>query len=309
MKKSETFGSIILFITALIWGIAFVAQKIGMDYVGPFTFCGMRFIFSALFLIIVVIIKDLFTYKRIEIFYLNKNNLKILLIGGVCCGIALSIATMFQQYSIQETTAGKAGFTTALYIVLVPLFGIFVKKKVKIVEWISVGIALISLILLCFKKEELTDNFIITKYDISLLLSAMCFSIQILMIDYFSKKADCVWLATIEFITCAIIGTIAMFIFEKPNIVGINKAMISILYAGVASGGIAYTLQFIGQKYVNPVIASLIMSLEAVISLIAGAIIISERLSTQELVGCLLMFIAIIIPQLFIKKNKKANTE
>lgn len=303
MKKKETFGSIILFITALIWGCAFVAQKVGMDYIGPFTFCGVRFLFSALFLIMVVIIRDLFLYKKIQIFYMNKKDLKELLIGGTCCGIALAVATMLQQFSMQGTTAGKAGFTTALYIVLVPLFGLFIKKKVNALEWISVGIALISLVLLCFKKEELTNNLIITGYDFGLLACAICFSTQILFIDHFSKKADPIYLATIEFIVCAILGIIAMFIFEKPNIESINKALIPILYAGIASGGIAYTLQFIGQKHVNPVIASLIMSLEAVISLIAGAILINERLTPQELLGCLLMFIAIIIPQIKFKKN------
>ncbi len=305
MKKKETIGSILLFITSLIWGCAFVAQKVGMDYIGPFTFCGMRFIFSALFLIVVVIVKDLFTKKRIEIFYLNKKDLKILLLGGICCGIALAVATMLQQYSIQETSAGKAGFITALYIVIVPLFGLFIKKKVKVIEWASVGIAIISLALLCFKKSEFTNNLTITKYDIYLLLCAMVFSIQILLIDYFSKKADCVWLSTIEFITCAIIGTIAMFVFETPQIESINKAMGPILYAGIASGGIAYTLQFIGQKDVKPVIASLIMSLESVISLIAGAILIKEKLATQELLGCLLMFVAIVLPQ--ITNLKKSN--
>lgn len=307
MKKQETFGSLILLVTSIIWGCAFVAQKVGMDHIGPFTFCGTRFIFSAVFLLIVVITRDLMVYKKIQIFYLDKKDLKVLLTGGILCGITLAIATMLQQYSMQGTTAGKAGFITALYIVLVPIFGIAIKKKVKFIEWISVGVALISLMLLCFKKEELTNNLFITGYDIGLLACAICFSIQILLIDNFSKKADCIWLATIEFLTTAVIGVIAMFIFEKPNIESINKAIIPILYAGIASGGIAYTLQFIGQKHVKPVIASLIMSLESVISLIAGAILIHEQLSSQELLGCLFMFIAILMPQLVFKKDKKTE--
>lgn len=304
MKKS-TIGNILLFLTALIWGCAFVAQKVGMDYIGPFTFCGIRFLLSAIFLIIVVITRDLLCYKKIQIFSFSKQQLKVLLLGGGLCGVALAIATMLQQFSIQETTAGKSGFITALYIVIVPLFGIFIKKKVSIIEWISVIIAFISLLLLCFNPSDFAKGIIINKYDLYLLLCAGCFSIQILLIDYFSKKADCIYLSTIEFITCAIISLVIMFIFEKPNITQINQAIIPLMYAGIASGGIAYTLQFIAQKDVKPVIASLIMSLEAVISLIAGAILIHERLNIQELIGCLLMFIAIIVPQIFSLKSKK----
>lgn len=304
MKKQETLGNVLLLFTALIWGIAFVAQKQGMDHVGPFTFCGVRFLSSAMFVLIVVIVRDIVFHKKIILFTSKKEDIKIAIIGGVLCGIALAIATMLQQYSIQETSAGKTGFITALYIVLVPIFGLAIKKKVKLVEWISVGIAGISLMLLCFKKEDIANNIYINKYDLILLLCACCFSIQILLIDHFSKKFDCLWLSAIEFLTCAIIGLIAMFLFEKPNIEGIKNAIIPILYAGIASGGIAYTLQFIGQKYTKPVIASIIMSFEAVVSLIAAAIIIHEKLDIQELIGCLFMFIAIMIPQINIQKKK-----
>lgn len=305
MKKQETIGNILLLFTALIWGIAFVAQKKGMDFVGPFTFCGVRFIFSAIFVLMVVIIRDLVFHKKIILFSSKKQDIKIAVIGGVLCGIALAIATMLQQYSMKETSAGKTGFITALYIVLVPIFGLAIKKKVKGIEWISVGIAIVSLILLCFKKEDIANNIYINKYDLILLLCACCFSVQILLIDHFSKKYDCLWLSAIEFLTCGIIGTISMFLFEKPNIEDIINAIIPILYAGIASGGIAYTLQFIGQKYTKPVIASIIMSFEAVVSLIAAAIIINERLSVQELIGCLFMFVAIMIPQINIKIKKE----
>ena len=301
--KKQTLGNSLLLLTSLIWGIAFVAQKQGMEHVGPFTFCGIRFILSAAFVLIMVIVRDLLFHKKIILFEQNKKDIKIAIIGGSLCGLALGVATMFQQYSIQETTAGKAGFITALYIVLVPILGIIIKKKVRIVEWISVGIAIFSLALLCFKKEDIANNVLINKYDICLLICALCFSIQILLIDHFSKKFDCLWLASFQFIACALVCTIAMFIFEKPNMTGIKDALIPILYAGIASGGIAYSLQFVGQKYTNPVIASIIMSLESVISLIAGAILIHERLTTQELIGCLLMFVAIMIPQIKTKKE------
>lgn len=298
MHKKQTYGSSLLLITSIIWGCAFVAQKVGMEHMGPFTFCAIRFIFSAIFLIVIVIARDLLVYKKLTIFRVNKKNLKTMIIGGVLCGTALAIATNFQQYGIQGTTAGKSGFITALYIVLVPILGIFIKKKVRIIEWISVGLALISLVLLCFKKEEFGDKFTMNSYDVYLLLCAFFFSIQILLIDYFSKDNDCLFMAMIQFITCALISTIFMFIFEEPTIQQINDAIWPLLYAGIASGGIAYTLQFIGQKYTSPTVASIIMSLEAVISLIAGAILINERLSIQELIGCLLMFVAIIIAQI-----------
>lgn len=305
MKKQETLGNVLLLITSLIWGVAFVAQKQGMDYVGPFTFCGVRFLFSAVFVLIVALIRDLLVHKKILLFTAKKTDIKIAILGGVLCGIALAIATMLQQYSLQETSAGKTGFITALYIVLVPVFGLVIKKKVRIIEWISVGIAVLSLMLLCFKKEDIANNIYINKYDLILLLCACCFSMQILLIDHFSKKFDCLWLSAIEFITCAVIGLIAMFLFEKPNINDINNAIIPILYAGIASGGIAYTLQFIGQKYTKPVIASIIMSFESVVSLIAAAIIIQERLEFQELIGCIFMFVAIMIPQLNLKNKKE----
>ena len=307
MKKQETLGNIILLITSLIWGVAFVAQKQGMDHVGPFTFCGVRFLFSAVFVLAVAIIRDLLVHKKILLFTAKKSDIKIAILGGVLCGVTLAIATMLQQYSLQETSAGKTGFITALYIVLVPVFGLAIKKKVKIVEWLSVGIAVISLMMLCFKKEDIANNIYINKYDFILLLCACCFSVQILLIDHFSKKFDCLWLSAIEFLTCAVIGLIAMFVFEEPNIESINKAIIPILYAGIASGGIAYTLQFIGQKYTKPVIASIIMSFESVVSLIAGAIIIQEQLEIQEFVGCIFMFAAIMIPQLNFNKKKKFN--
>lgn len=308
MKKQQILGSSMLFITSLIWGCAFVAQKVGMNHIGPFTFCGIRFLLSAVFLVIIVIARDLLLYKKLTLFTMDKAKRNKMLIGGALCGTSLAIATCFQQYSMQGTSAGKSGFITALYIVLVPVLGLVIKKKVKSIEWISVVIACISLFFLCFKKEELTDSFAINGYDLGLLVCAFFFSIQILLIDYFSKDYDCLMMATIQFVVCAFLCLIVMFIGEEPKIEEINKAILPLLYAGIASGGIAYTLQFMGQKRTNPVVASIIMSLEAVISLIAGAIIIEEKLSTTELIGCLLMFFAILLPQIPFRKVKRANS-
>ena len=306
MRKNKTIGSIMLLITSIIWGCAFVAQKVGMDYIGPFSFCGFRFLFSAFFLIIITICRDLIFYKKLTLFKMERQKRNKIFLGGILCGISLAIASNLQQYSIQETTAGKAGFITALYIVLVPILGIFIKKKVKIVEWISVVIAFISLILLCFQKGELGGIFSIHSYDVGLLVCAIFFSIQILLIDYFAKDNDCLMLSTIQFIVCAIVSCLLMIIFEKPQVDQVKNAMIPLLYAGIASGGIAYTLQFIGQKYTRPIVASIIMSLESVVSLLAGMIIINESLTSRELWGCALMFMAIIISQIpFDKFNKK----
>lgn len=307
MKKNQTYGSIILFITSLLWGCAFVAQKVGMEHIEPLTFCAIRFSLSSIFLFIVVVIRDVFftkqnSFKKINLFKKDSVFSKPLLIGGILCGLALTAGTCLQQYGLQQTTAGKSGFITALYIVLVPLFGLFIKKRVKVLEWVSVGIALISLVLLCFQKKELSNSFTITKYDIYLLICSIFFSIQILLIDHFSKDNDCLMMSMLQFSVCAIIATILMFIFEKPNLESIIQASIPLLYAGIASGGIAYTLQFVGQKYTPPTIASIIMSLEAAISLIAGAIIINEVLTGQELIGCFLMLVAILIPQIPYKK-------
>ena len=306
MRKNQTIGSIMLLITSIIWGCAFVAQKVGMDYIGPFSFCGFRFLFSAFFLIIITICRDLIFYKKLTLFKMERQKRNKIFLGGILCGISLAIASNLQQYSIQETTAGKAGFITALYIVLVPILGIFIKKKVKIVEWISVFIAFISLILLCFQKGELGGIFSIHSYDVGLLVCAIFFSIQILLIDYFAKDNDCLMMSTIQFIVCAIVSCLLRIIFDKPQVDQVKNAMIPLLYAGIASGGIAYTLQFIGQKYTRPIVASIIMSLESVVSLLAGMIIINESLTSRELWGCALMFMAIIISQIpFDKFNKK----
>lgn len=291
-----------LLITSIIWGCAFVAQKVGMEYIGPFSFCAYRFILSAIFLILIVIGRDLLIYKKLTITRIEKSKIKKMILGGMLCGIALALGTNFQQYGMQKTSASKSGFITALYIVLVPILGIFIKKKVRIVEWISVILAVVSLMLLCFKKEELSGKLAFNVYDAYLLICTFFFCLQILFIDYFAKDYDCLFMAMIQFITCAIISTILMLLFEEPNFKQLQQAIWPLLYAGIASGGVAYTLQFVGQKYTSPTLASIVMSLESVVSLIAGVIIINEQLSIQELCGCILMFIAIIVAQIPAKK-------
>ena len=291
----------LLLLTATIWGVAFVAQSVGMDYVGPFTFNTVRSLLGGIVLIPCIVL-----LKRINVGSKDTagaaehasgdpaGQRKVLLTGGVACGVLLCIASNLQQFGIMYTSVGKSGFITAMYIVLVPVLGIFLKKKAGIKIWCSVAIAVGGLYLLC-----MTDSgFSIQKGDLLLLLGAVIFSFHILTIDYFSPKVDGVKMSCIQFFTCGILSMVCMFLFEQPQIGAILQAWIPIVYAGVLSCGVAYTLQIVGQKGMNPTVASLILSMESVISVIAGWLILHQKLSGRELLGCVLMFAAIILVQL-----------
>ena len=291
----------LLLLTAAIWGVAFVAQSVGMDYVGPFTFNTVRSLIGGIVLIPCIVLlkrinagsKD--TAGAAEHASGNPaGQRKVLLTGGVACGVLLCIASNLQQFGIVYTSVGKSGFITAMYIVLVPVIGIFLKKKAGVKIWCSVAIAVCGLYLLC-----MTDNgFSIQKGDLLLLLGAVAFSFHILTIDYFSPKVDGVKMSCIQFFTCGILSMVCMFLFEQPQIGAILQAWMPIVYAGVLSCGVAYTLQIVGQKGMNPTVASLILSTESVISVIAGWLILHQKLSGRELLGCVLMFAAIILVQL-----------
>ena len=218
---------------------------------------------------------------------------KDLIIGGISCGICLCLASNFQQFGIKYTTVGKAGFITACYIVIVPIIGLFLGKKCSKFIWAAVAMALIGLYLLC-----ITDEFSIGKGDLLVLVCAFLFSIHILVIDHFSPKADGVKLSCIQFLTCGILSAIPALILEHPQVSSILAAWQPILYAGVMSCGVAYTLQVIGQKNMNPTVASLILSMESCISVLAGWIILGQQLSAKEILGCVIMFAAIILAQL-----------
>ena len=289
-------GSALLLLTACIWGVAFVAQSVGMEYVGPFTFNFVRSILGG-----VVLIPCIFFLNRGEKSGSaekiseeeKKAQRKTLLTGGICCGIALCLATNFQQIGIKYTTVGKAGFITACYIVIVPIIGLFLKKKCSPFIWTAVVMALIGLYLLC-----ITDGFSIGLGDVLVLVCAFLFSLHILVIDYFSPKADGVKLSCIQFLVCGILSMIPALVLEHPQISSILTAWLPILYAGIMSCGVAYTLQIVGQKNVNPTVASLILSLESCISVLAGWVILGQKLSAKELLGCIIMFAAIILAQL-----------
>ena len=301
MNKYTLRQSMLLLLTAAIWGVAFVAQSVGMDYVGPFTFNTVRSLIGGIVLIPCIVLlkrinagsKD--TAGAAEHASGNPaGQRKVLLTGGVACGVLLCIASNLQQFGIVYTSVGKSGFITAMYIVLVPVIGIFLKKKAGVKIWCSVVIAVCGLYLLC-----MTDNgFSIQKGDLLLLLGAVAFSFHILTIDYFSPKVDGVKMSCIQFFTCGILSMVCMFLFEQPQIGAILQAWMPIVYAGVMSCGVAYTLQIVGQKGMNPTVASLILSTESVISVIAGWLILHQKLSGRELLGCVLMFAAIILVQL-----------
>ena len=270
-----------------------------MDYVGPFTFSAVRALIGAVVLIpcIVLLKKVNREENRTEG---KAADRKVLVTGGIACGVLLCVACNLQQFGIMYTSVGKAGFITAMYIVLVPVLGIFLKKKVGAKIWCGVLIAVVGLYLLCMAGS----GFSIQKGDFLLMLCAVVFSLHILVIDYFSPKTDGVKLSCIQFLTCGILSGICMFLFEKPQLSNILAAWMPILYAGVLSCGVAYTLQIIGQKGMNPTVASLILSMESVISVIAGWLILGQKLSSRELFGCVLMFAAIILVQLPSKKKE-----
>ena len=287
-RRMRLKNGLMLFLTAFIWGTAFVAQSVGMDYLGPFTFNGVRSLIGGIALLPCIWILQKVNGKTQE-----EGSEKDLITGGILCGILLFAASSLQQIGIQYTTAGKAGFITAFYIVIVPALGIFLHKKIGWKIWLAVVLAIAGLYFLC-----ITESFSIGRGDILVFLCALVFAVHILVIDHFSPKADGVRMSCIQFLVCGILSGIPALIFESPDLAGIFAAKIPVLYAGVMSCGVAYTLQIVGQKNMNPTVASLILSLESCISVLAGWLILGQNLSGREIFGCILMFGAIILAQL-----------
>lgn len=284
---------LLLLLTATIWGVAFVAQSVGMDYVQPFTFNGVRCLLGAVVLLPVIYIfnrnKDQ-SQKTLE-------NKKVLWTGGVICGLLLCAASCIQQIGILHTTAGKAGFLTALYIVIVPIIGLLWGRKCSPLVGVSIVLAIIGLYLLSIK-----DSFEMCTGDAYVMISAVLFAFHILAVDYYAPKCDGVKLSCIQFGVSGILGTCFAFIVEQPQLEEIMAAWQPIAYAGVLSCGVGYTLQIVGQRDMNPTVASLILSLESVISVLAGWVLLQQTLSVREMVGCLIMFCAIVLAQLPWKK-------
>lgn len=302
--KRKMRGEFMLIITALIWGVSFVAQRAGMEYIGPFTFNGIRCLIGALVLLPVIITFDhqrkrrQVTVGEIKTVIEEKAAKKNLIIGGLLCGIVFFISSSVQQIGMVYTTAGKAGFITALYIVIVPILGIFLKQKVRPILWLCVVLATTGLYLLCIQ-----EGFSIGKGDLLVVLCAFGFSIHILVIDHFSPKVDGVKMSCFQFLICGVLSLPFMIIFETINWANIINCWLPILYAGVMSCGIAYTLQVVAQKYTEPTVTSLILCLESVFAVIAGIIILNEQISMRETLGCIIMFTAILLAQIPAKKK------
>ncbi len=298
----KTKNAILLILTAFIWGTAFVAQSVGMDYLGPFTFNGVRSLIGGAALLPCIWFLGVLNGKdtagkdadgKPDEKASVPSGRKELVLGGIACGVLLFGASSLQQLGIQYTTAGKAGFITACYIVIVPVLGVFLGKRIGWKVWLAVATALVGLYFLC-----ITEKFTIGKGDVLIFVCAIVFSLHILVIDYFSPKVDGVKMSCIQFFVCGIVSLPFMFVLETPKVGAMLEGWMPLLYAGVLSCGVAYTLQIIGQKNVHPAIASLILSLESCFSVLAGWIVLGERLSAKESIGCVLMFAAIILAQL-----------
>lgn len=298
MKQMKNHAMLLL--AAFIWGCAFVAQSVGMNYVGPFTFNSVRCIIGSAVLLPVIFLMDAAKRRKgmsEEDLRKQRGDTRTLTVGGICCGLALAVASSLQQYGILFTTVGKAGFITAMYIVLVPILGIFLGKRPRPLLIGCVLLAVAGLYFLCMSGELRLGL-----GDLYVLLCAFVFSIHILVIDYFSPKADGVRLSAIQFLTAGILCGVPMLLMEKPDMGSILAAWMPVLYAGVMSCGVAYTFQILGQRDADPTVASLLLSLESVFSVLAGWALLGQSLSIKELFGCALMFAAIILAQLPGKK-------
>lgn len=289
MRAVHIKHSLLLLVTAVIWGVAFVAQSVGMDYVGPFTFTCARSLIAGVVLLPLLALRR----RRGPGQPAASGDRRSLWLGGLCCGLFLALASSFQQFGIQFTTVGKAGFITAFYIVLVPVLGLLWGRRCSLAVWIGVAMALAGLYLLC-----ITEGFAVQSGDLMVFICALLFAGHILVIDHFTHRADGVAMACIQFFACGLLCAVPMLVFERPSLAQLCAAWLPVLYAGVLSSGVGYTLQIIGQRDMNPTVASLILSLESVVSVLAGLVLLGQRLSAREWAGCLLMFCAIILAQL-----------
>ena len=281
-------------LAALIWGTAFVAQSVGADYVEPFTFNAARSGIAFLFLLVLCAV---FRRARGRDFYgeasARPHARRDLILGGICCGTALTVAANLQQKGLETTTSGKAGFITALYIVIVPIAGLFLKKRAPRTIWISVVLAVVGLYCLC-----ITEDLTVSVGDFYVLLCAFCFSAHILIIDHFTQKVDGVELSCVQFLVATILSAIGMLLTESPSLAALAQCAWPLIYVGVFSSGIAYTLQILAQKDSNPTVVSLLLSLESVFATLAGALLLHDRMNGREYLGCVLMLLAVVLAQL-----------
>ena len=294
MRKTTPKGIILLLLTAVIWGSSFVAQAVGMESIDAFTFTALRTTLGALVLIPVIIIAG-------RKFDMRPSTL----IAGVVLGVVFSIAQNLQQFAFYYSTSGKIAFITAFYMFFVPLFSVFLRKKVRLIVWLSIVLGLVGLFLICINPEDMTA---INPGDMLAFGCAVFFAVQIMLIDHFTgKDISGVQLSFMQFVVAAVISWVAMFIFEKPELPNIITAAPALAYSGIMSCGIAYTLQILGQKHASPVVASLLMCLESVFAVITAALVLQEMMSMRELAGCIVMFAAIVISQVPARTSQEAH--
>lgn len=298
-RRKAFVSSLLLTLAAFIWGTAFVAQSAGLELIGNFTFLCLR---SCLAVVVLTPVSwFIYTSNRRKTgegeHGENKTFIsKRLIIGGLLCGGSVCLASLVQQYGIMYSSVGKSGFLTTLYILIVPVLGLLFRRRVKPVLWFCIAIATCGMYFLC-----VTETGSVGIGDVLLVMCAFLFAVQIMIVDHFVQTVDGVRLSLIQFGVSAVISAIGMFAFESPDPVAIGEAWLPIFYAGVLSSGIAFTLQIVAQKNLNPTVASLIMSLESVFAALAGAFF-GERLSSREIFGCALVFLAIIVAQLPVEK-------
>ncbi len=292
-----------LFLTALIWGVSFVAQKAGMDYVGAFSFNFARSILGGFSLIPLIFLVKMTTpdnrpkkLKHLQHLYLLK--------AGCCCGLALFTAMSLQQYSMISASAGKAGFISALYIIFVPLISMFFGTKLENKVKISVGLALVGLYLLCFKGGMSGFDM----YDGLLLVGAFFYGVHILVVNHFSRHVNPIKMSCVQFFVVGLLSLPFMLMFENPVMANFIAAKTPILYAGILTCGVAYTLQIFGQKFTPPTIASIILCMESVFAVVGGSLILHETMTARETLGCVFMIIAVVLSQIHLKNIKKGLT-
>lgn len=307
MNNKRLFGSGLLFVTAIIWGLAFVFQRTGMDHIGPYTFTAGRMLLSALVLWPTVMVNDAIAKKqgRLPSLTMDKETFALYrrdtLRGGVLCGLGVILGNTSQQIGLVDTPAGKAGFVTAMYVLLVPIFGFLIfRKKPTVIEIGAVLAGTFGLYLLC-----INGSFRLAKADIFLLFCAVAFALYILTCDYYANKADVIRISFIQFVVAAAALTVIALVLEHPTWDQIRPALAGIAYCGILSGGAGYTFQIIGQKYAEPTEASLIMCLESVFSVLFGWLLLHEALSGRELTGCIIMFAAVIAVQIPVPEKKQ----
>lgn len=304
MKYNQMRQVVFPILAAFIWGTAFVAQDLCADSIGAFAFNATRYFIAVLALLVVILISDKLKKNKPTLTAQEKKAAnKQLWLGGLCCGAALAIASNFQQAGlVAGTDAGKAGFITALYVVLVPVFGLFFKRKVSLPTWIAVVLSVVALYLLCIKGD-----FSLAPGDLLVLVCAVCFAVHILVIDHFTAYCDGVKLSCLQFLFAGIISTICMFIFEDVDFAAILSCALPLLYVGIFSCGVGYTLQILAQKDSNPTVVTILLSLESVFAVIVGAIILKQQMTVREYIGCVIMFAAVILAQIQFPTRQKAE--